>query len=70
MSGLSASLSFMSLRLSKMWFELRIKLVCSHSGKCLKIEPFRGSECSDDRVAKFLSGLPMYELLQPGQVNS
>ena len=49
-----------------MWFKLRIKLACSHSDKCLEIELFRGSECSDNRVAKFLSVLPVYELFQPG----
>ena len=49
MSGLFVSLSLMSLRLSKM----------SDSDKCLAIELFCGSECSDKRVAKFLSVLPI-----------
>jgi hypothetical protein len=58
-SSLTVSLSFMSLRLSNMWFKLRMKLACSHSDKCFEIELFCGSECSDNRVAKFLSVLPM-----------
>ena len=40
MSGLSVSLSSMSLRLSKMWFKIRIKLACPHSDKCLEIKLF------------------------------
>ena len=41
MSGLSVSLSFMSLHLSKMSFKLRIRLVCSHSDKYLEVELFK-----------------------------
>lgn len=52
-------LSFMSLRLSKMRFKLRIKLVFSHSDKCFEVELFCVSECSNNRVAKFLSVLPI-----------
>ena len=38
--------------------------ITSFPDKCLEIELFRGSECSDNRVAKFLSVLPICELLQ------
>ena len=53
MSDLSLSLPFVSLRLSKMWFKLRIKVGCSHSDKCFEIKLFYGSE------ATFLSILSM-----------
>ena len=36
-----------------------MKLACSQSVKCLEIALLRGSECSESRVAKFLSLLPI-----------
>ena len=58
MSGLSVPLSFMSLRLI-VKDVIQVKDVANkrflHSDKCLEIEFFLWSECSENRVAKFLS---------------
>ena len=47
----------MSELLMLSWRLLRstMKLACSQSVKCLEIALLRGSECSESRVAKFLS---------------